>query len=142
MRGFALALAAVGLAALGFAVYAADTGKGGAKVNTRVYELRTYYAAPGKAEAMHARFRNHTCKLFEKHGITLIGFWTPTDPSKKDQLVYMLAFPSMEAAKKSWQAFRDDPAWVAAKTASEKDGKLVDKIESVYLNPTDYSPIK
>jgi hypothetical protein len=117
--------------------------KEGQKVDTRVFELRTYYAASGKMEALHARFRDHTCKLFEKHGMTVIGFWNPTDPKEAERkLIYILAFPSREAADKSWKAFRDDPEWKTAREASEKEGKLVDKVESVFLNPADYSPIK
>jgi hypothetical protein len=112
-------------------------------VDTRVFELRTYYAHPGKMAALHARFRDHTCKLFKKHGMTLIGFWSPIDAKQADnKMVYMLAFPSKEAADKSWQAFKDDPAWKAAKDASEKDGPLVERVESVYLKATDYSPLK
>ncbi len=131
-----------GLAALGLAV-AARAAKEDRKVDGRVFELRTYHAAPGKMEALNARFRDHTNKLFRKHGMTIIGFWQPTDPDKaKTTLIYLLAFPSKEAAAKSWQAFRDDPDWKAAREASEKDGKLVEKVESVYLNPTDYSPLK
>src|SRR5947209_20317354 len=89
---------------LGFApAGAADADKGGKKVDTRVFEIRTYYAAPGKMKALHARFRDHTCKLFEKHGMALIGFWNPTDPKEAEKkLVYILAFPSREAAEKSW----------------------------------------
>jgi hypothetical protein len=112
------------------------------KADTRVFELRTYHAAPGKLDALNARFRDHTNALFKKHGMEIIGFWQPTDPQKADQLVYILAFPSKEAADKSWQAFRDDPEWKKAREASEKGGKLVDRVESVYMNPTDYSPIK
>src|SRR5207237_501978 len=98
---------------------------------------------PGKMAALHARFRDHTCKLFEKHGITIIGFWSPTKPEEAEQkLLYILAFPSKEAAAKSWKEFQDDADWKAAKAESEKDGRLVSKVESVYLNPTDYSPIK
>jgi hypothetical protein len=75
--------------------------------------------------------------------MTIVGFWSPTDEKQAEQkLVYLLAFPSKEAADKGWKAFRDDPAWKAAREASEKDGKLVDKVESVFLNPTDYSPMK
>jgi hypothetical protein len=75
--------------------------------------------------------------------MTLIGFWSPTDPDQaKQKMVYILAFPSREAAAKSWKAFQEDPDWKEAKAASEKDGKLVDKVESVFLNPTDYSPLK
>ncbi len=111
--------------------------------NERIFEMRTYYAMPGKMDALHSRFRDHTCKLFEKHGITIIGFWKPTDKVKaEDMMVYILAYPSKEAADKSWKAFREDPTWLAARDASEKNGKIVAKVESVYLNPTDYSPIK
>ncbi len=109
----------------------------------RVFELRTYHAAPGKMEALHARFRDHTCKLFEKHGMTIVGFWSPTDAAEaRTKLIYLLAFPSKADADKSWEAFRNDPDWKAAKDASEKDGKLVEKVDSVYLQATDYSPLK
>jgi hypothetical protein len=121
----------------------ADDKKPASKDDNRVFEMRTYYANPGKMDALHARFRDHTCKLFEKHGITIIGFWSPMKKEDAEQkLVYMLAFPSMEAAKKSWKDFSNDPEWKKVHAESEKDGKLVAKIESVYLNPTDYSPIK
>ena len=109
----------------------------------RVFELRTYTAAEGKLDALHARFRDHTNKLFTKHGMEMIGYWTPTDGEKaKNTLVYMLAFPSREAADKSWQEFRDDPEWKAAAAESEKNGKLVTKVERVFMKPTDYSPMK
>jgi hypothetical protein len=132
----------LGTAALGLAV-AARAAKEDKKVDGRVFELRTYHAAPGKMEALHARFRDHTCKLFRKHGMTIVGFWVPTKPEEAQKtLVYMLAFPSKEAADRSWKAFRDDPDWKAVRAESEKNGRLVDKVESVYLNPTDYSPMK
>jgi hypothetical protein len=111
--------------------------------DARVFELRTYHANPGKMAALHARFRDHTCKLFEKHGMTVIGFWSPIDKDKAEEvLVYLLAFPSKEAADKSWKAFREDPDWVKAKGDSEKDGPLVKKVDSVFLTPTDYSKLK
>jgi hypothetical protein len=112
--------------------------------DSRFFEMRTYYAAPGKLEALHARFRDHTNKLFQKHGMTLIGYWVPTDKEKgaDNTLVYILAYPSREAREKSWQAFVNDPEWKTARAASEVNGKLVDKVEAVYLNATDYSPIK
>jgi hypothetical protein len=117
--------------------------QGEKKVDTRVFELRTYYAAKGKMPALHARFRDHTNKLFVKHGMTLIGYWTPTDAKQSEEkLIYILAYPSMDAAKKSWVDFRADPDWIKAFKASEVDGKLVDRVESVFMNPTDYSPIK
>ncbi|MCE9545107.1 MAG: NIPSNAP family protein [Planctomycetia bacterium] len=112
-------------------------------MDTRVFELRTYTATPGKIEALHARFRDHTLKLFEKHHMTVVGFWRPTDAQQADrQLDYLLAYPSQEAAVRSWQDFQADPQWKAVKEDSEKNGTLVDKIESVFLRPTDYSPLK
>lgn len=109
----------------------------------RVFELRTYTTAPGKLEALQARFRDHTLALFEKHGMTSVGYWVPTDaPASENTLVYMLAHESREAAARSWEGFRDDPAWKAAREASEVDGRLVTKIESVYLDPTDFSALR
>src|SRR5947208_2367344 len=89
---------------------------------TRVYEMRVYYAADGKLDALHARFRDHTCKLFEKHGMTDVGYWTPANGDKKadDTLIYILAHKSVDAAKASFDESRKDPDWVAAKEASEK----------------------
>jgi hypothetical protein len=113
------------------------------KVDTRVFEMRTYYTHPGKMNALHARFRNHTNKLFEKHGMTLIGYWSPIDAKQaEEKLVYILAYPSKEAADRSWKAFREDPDWLKVKAETEKDGAIVAKVDSLYLNPTDYSPIK
>ena len=108
----------------------------------KIYELRVYHASPGKLEALHARFRDHTCKLFQKHGMELIGFWTPTEGEEaKDTLYYILAFPNVEAQKKAWDAFKADPEWIKAKADSEKDGVLVQQHESKNLKATDYSPI-
>ena len=113
------------------------------KVSDRVFEMRTYYAPPGKMKALHARFRDHTCKLFEKHGMTLIGFWSPIEKDKAEEvMVYLLAFRSKEAADKAWKAFRADPDWIKAKGDSEKVGPLVKKVDSVFLTPTDYSKLK
>jgi NIPSNAP len=110
----------------------------------RVFELRTYYTNSGKLDDLHKRFRDHTCRLFQKHGIELVGFWTPQDEKdgKTDKLVYLVAFPSREAAKAAWKAFTDDPEWKKVYAESHKNGVLVKKVESVYLDPTDYSPIK
>lgn len=111
--------------------------------SNRVFELRTYTALEGRLDALNARFRNHTTKLFEKHGITNIGYWVPMDePRSKNTLVYLLAHPSREAAKQAFGAFRDDPAWQKARAESEASGKIVEKVESVFLAPTDYSPLK
>ena len=104
-----------------------------------VYELRTYYAAPGKLDDLHARFRDHTMKIFENHGMKNVGYWVPID-NTNNLLIYMLEFPSRDAAKKAWGEFGRDPEWQKAQKASEVNGKLVNKAESVFLTPTDYSP--
>ena len=112
--------------------------------DSRCFELRTYTAAPGKLEELHARFRDHTMKLFKKHGMEVVGFWGPTDKEKgsENTLVYVLAFPSREAREKAWKEFGADPEWKTAQSESEKNGKLTQKVESVILMATDYSPIK
>ena len=136
-------IVAVCLLTVAWLGHTALEAQGDKKVDTRVFEMRTYYANPGKMNALHARFRDHTNKLFVKHGMTLIGYWSPIDAKDAElKMVYILAYPSKEAADKSWAAFRKDPDWIAARDASEKDGVLVKKVDSVFLNPTDYSPIK
>ena len=110
---------------------------------SRTFELRTYYANPGKLEDLHRRFREHTIRLFEKHGMTIVGFWAPTAPAAAtNTLVYILAYPSDEAREASWKAFGNDPEWRAARDASERNGKLVAKVESVMMKATDYSAAK
>ncbi len=113
-----------------------------AEPDTRCFEMRTYYAAPGKLDDLLARFRDHTVKLFEKHGITNIGYWVPIE-NGANKLVYVIAFPNRaarEGADGSWKAFAKDPEWQAAQKASEANGKLITKIESVLLSATDFSP--
>ena len=124
-----------GLAATVFAMAAkADDPK-----DTRCYEMRVYFAAEGKLDGLHARFRDHTTKLFEKHGMTNIGYWTPVEnPDRK--LYYILAYPSRDAREASWKAFVADPDWNAAKAASETNGGLVTKVESTFLHTTSFSP--
>ena len=143
---FLLGVLAVALCAgvTAVAVRAGRVHDGDKKVDQRVYELRTYYAAPGKMEALHARFRDHTLKFFEKHGLTVEGFWKPFDEKvQEEKLVYLLSFPSKAAADQSWKEFREDPDWIKARDESEKDGKLLIKPpESVYLVSTDYAPTK
>jgi hypothetical protein len=107
--------------------------------DTRCYEMRIYYAAPGKLDALNSRFRDHTCKLFEKHGMVNIGYWLPMT-NTENKLVYLLAYPSREAREKAWKEFGADPDWQAAYKASEKDGKLVAKADSIFLAATDFSP--
>lgn len=110
-----------------------------AEKDTRCFEMRVYYAAPGKLDELHLRFREHTCALFEKHGITNIGYWTPIE-NPDTKLVYVLAYPSKEAREASWKAFMADPDWQAAYKASEANGKLVTKVESTFHTATDFSP--
>jgi hypothetical protein len=112
--------------------------------DSRCFEIRTYYATPGKLEELHARFRNHTMKLFKKHGMEVVGFWGPTDKEKgsENTLVYVMAFPSREARDKAWKDFVADPEWQKVRKDSEANGRLLEKLESVILMATDYSPIK
>jgi hypothetical protein len=122
---------------------AAPTSPSAAK-DSRCFEMRTYYAAPGKLEELNKRFRDHTCRLFEKHGMKNIGYWIPADADKgaTNTLVYIIAHKSREDAKKSWAAFINDPEWKKVHAESEANGKLVEKIESVFLSATDYSSLK
>jgi hypothetical protein len=109
----------------------------------RIFELRTYTASPGKLDALNARFREHTNALFVKHGMTLVGFFTPAEGDRKnDTLVYILAFPDRASREQAWTAFRADPEWQRAKAESEVNGPLTTKIESVLLAPTDYSALR
>jgi hypothetical protein len=109
----------------------------------RVFELRTYTAPDGKLGELHARFRNHTMRIFERHGMTNVVYLSPQDaPLSQNTLVYLLAHKSREGAKVSWAAFANDPEWKKVSTESQVNGKIVAKVESVFLNPTDYSPMK
>ncbi len=110
-----------------------------AEKDSRCYEMRIYYAPPGKLDALNTRFRDHTCKLFEKHGMVNIGYWLPLE-NTENKLVYILAYPSREARETSWKAFMADPDWQSAYKASEKDGKLVAKADVTFLAATDFSP--
>lgn len=135
------------LAALGLVFGAAGITTGlvqEGKAPMRFFEMRTYTASPGKADALNARFRDHTLKLFEKHGMTNVGYWMAASGANADHtLIYLLAFPSKEARDASFKAFGADPAWQKARAESEKDGvKLAEKVESRFLTPTDYSAIK
>jgi len=108
----------------------------------QVFEIRTYTAADGKLDALKARFRNDTIRIFNRHHMTSIGYWTPEDAPLNNTLIYILAHPSREEAKKNWEAFRADPEWVKVKAASEVQGALTTKVESVFADATDFSPIK
>ena len=134
------------LVAAGLAAWRADDSRGQETPVTahRVFELRTYHTNEGKLDDLNKRFRDHTCGLLKKHGAELIGFWTPTDEKdgKGSKLVYLLAFPSREAAKKTWAEFGQDPEWQQVYKESHKDGPLVKQVVSVFLEPTDYSAMK
>jgi hypothetical protein len=109
----------------------------------RVFELRTYTSPDGKLPVLETRFRDHTRRIFEKHGMTNIGYWKPMDgPEANNTLIYLIAHDSREAAQASWAAFRADPEWRQVAAASEADGRIVSGVESVFLTPTDYSPIR
>jgi hypothetical protein len=110
---------------------------------TRVFELRTYRTYEGKLPNLQARFRDHTMRIFEKHGMTNIGYWTPQDePTSANTLVYIIAHESREAAAASWEAFGVDEEWRRVARSSEANGRIVRGVESVFLDPTDFSPIK
>lgn len=111
---------------------------------SRVYELRTYTCNEGKLDALKARFRDHTIRIFKRHGIESIGYWVPQDPEKsKTTLIYILVHPSLEAATKNWNDFRNDPEWKKVAAESEVNGKILAKPpESVFMDPTDFSKLK
>jgi hypothetical protein len=112
-----------------------------AQASTGIYELRVYHAAPGKLQDLLARFREHTIKLFDRHGIESVAYWTPVDePEKNNTLIYILRHPSREAAAANWKSFQDDPEWKSVHDKSEVNGKLVEKVDSTFLALTDFSP--
>jgi hypothetical protein len=107
---------------------------------TTIYELRVYHCFEGKLPDLLKRFREHTTKLFERHGIKNIAYWTPLDePAQSNMLIYVLAHPSREAAAANWKAFQDDPEWKDVRDKSEAKGKIVEKVESTFMAKTDFS---
>jgi len=135
----ALALIAIGFAAGSWhgasVAHAQNAG--------RVFELRTYTAPDGKLPELQARFRNHTMRIFEKHGIKNVGYWVPQDaPTKDNTLIYIISHESREAAKKNWSAFGADPEWQKVAKESQANGRILQGLVSVYMDPTDYSPMK
>jgi hypothetical protein len=108
-----------------------------------VYELRTYTAPPGKLPALLARFRDHTIRIFQRHNMESVGYWVPTDPERKDNtLIYILKHPSRADADKNWAAFRADPEWIKVAEESQRDGRIVEKVESVFMTATGFSMLK
>jgi hypothetical protein len=109
----------------------------------RVFELRTYTATDGKLPDLQARFRNHTMRIFEKHGMKNVGYWVPQDaPAKDNTLIYIISHESREAAKISWSAFAKDPEWQKVNKESNANGPILKGVVSVYMDATDYSPLK
>jgi len=137
VRGF---LATIAWSVLLAALPAAGARGADTAADPAVWEMRVYYAAPGKLEPLHARFRDHTTKLFAKHGMTNVGYFVPVGENPERKLVYFLRHASAAAADASWKAFLDDPEWKRVHAASEQEGKLVDRIVSRRMRTTDYSP--
>ena len=109
----------------------------------KVYELRTYTAPEGKLTNLQARFRDHTIRIFNKHNMKSIGYWVPQDaPNSQNTLIYILEHPSRDAAKKNWADFQADPEWQKVSAESQKDGRIVSKVDSVFMDAMDFSPIK
>ena len=144
MKQWPMALAVTGAFVAGFGVQSlvspATTAHAAAN---RVFEMRTYTAPPGKLDALKARFRDHTIRIFNKHSMKSIGYWVPQDvPNSQNTLIYILEHSSRDAAKKNWADFQADPEWMKVSAESQKDGRIVSKVESVFMDATDYSPIK
>jgi hypothetical protein len=118
-------------------------GVANAQAGKRVFELRTYTTPEGKLGDLQARFRNHTVKLFERHGITNVGYFVPQDaPASQNTLIYLIAHKDRESAKQNWAAFQKDPEWRAAFQESQKNGPLQSQVQSVFMDPTDFSALK
>jgi hypothetical protein len=114
-----------------------------AQAGARVFELRTYTAPEGKLGELQTRFRNHTTRIFQKHGMTNIGYWVPQDaPLSQNTLIYVISHPSREAAKKNWAAFQADPEWQKVAADSQVNGRIVSGVVSVFMDATDFSPLK
>jgi hypothetical protein len=111
--------------------------------SSHVYELRMYHTFPGRLPALEARFRDHTITIFNRHHMTSVGYWTPQDePQKSNLLIYILQHDSRESAMKNWEAFGKDPEWQTVAKASEADGKIVEKVDRTFMDPTDFSKLK
>ena len=107
-----------------------------------IYEYRVYEAVPGRLPDVNARFRNHTLKLFEKHGMTNVGYWTPSVGDYSNRLIYILGFEDVGHRERAWAAFRDDPEWQAVVAETEANGPIVARVTNTLLAPTDYSPLR
>lgn len=135
----AIALVGIGCGFGAFYSSAAAQAQAGA----RVFEMRTYIAPDGKLPLLQKRFRDHTLRLFDKHGMKNVGYWVPQDaPARDNTLIYVISHASRDAAKASWASFAADPEWKKVAAESQVDGPIVSKVVSVFMDATDYSPIK
>ena len=137
-------VSAVALLAVGFALGSWNAASVAHAQNAgKVYELRTYTAPEGKLPNLQARFRDHTIRIFNKHGMKSVGYWVPQDaPNKDNTLIYIISHDSREQAKKNWADFQADPEWKKVSAESQVDGRIVSNVVSVFMDATDYSPIK
>jgi len=144
-RSFSIGLIAVASFAAGALLTARlmHTAQVNANSN-RTFELRIYHTVPGKAAALQSEFRDKVTKIFARHDLKALGYWAPNDaPASENEFIYILAHPSKEAADKHWAAFREDPEFQAMmKEQQAPDAKLVEKVDSTYMHPTDFSPVK
>jgi len=139
-KSCAVILGIFGAVALGFWMGRTTTASA---ASDHVFEIRTYTAEPGKLPALQARFRDDTMRIFNKHGLHSVAYFQPQDdPLSQNTLIYILSFPNREAAKKSWDEFRNDPEWQKVQKESEASGKMVDHIVSVFADPLPFSPMK
>ena len=136
-------VSAVALLTIGFALGSWNASSVAHAQSGKVFEMRTYTAPDGKLPNLQARFRDHTIRIFNKHNMKSVGYWVPQDaPAKDNTLVYIISHDSREAAKKSWADFQADPEWKKVSAESQVDGAIVSKVVSVFMDATDYSPIK
>jgi hypothetical protein len=120
---------------------ARDAASQQAQDSSGVYELRIYHTAPGKLPDLLTRFREHTIKIFDQHGMKSIAYWVPIDePEKSNTLIYILYHPSREAAAANWKSLQDDPNWKSVKEKSEANGKIVEKVDSTFMSLANFSP--
>jgi len=133
----------IALTAVAVGFWFGKTTTAHAAENNKVFEIRTYTTEEGKLDALHARFRDHTMRIFKKHGMTNVAYFSPADePLSKNTLIYILSFPSRDAAKQSWKDFVADPEWQKVAKESEANGKILTGVKSVFAEATDYSPMK
>ena len=136
-------VSAVALLTIGFALGSWNASTVAHAQGGKVFEMRTYTAPDGKLPNLQARFRDHTIRIFNKHNMKSVGYWVPQDaPAKDNTLVYIISHDSREAAKKSWADFQADPEWKKVSAESQVEGPIVSKVVSVFMDATDYSPIK